>query len=134
MDLMSGPNPPQHMTAYMNEVGKWVASIRKSRTGTYSLTRCLRRQTTLRIPFAAQPTEYFVVEYGKKPTTSRTPPGEGLLVMRIKPAATGNATAPGRSLHLRPNGTTAANGLAVERPLQLHVADGDQRSTIPRAS
>jgi M6 family metalloprotease-like protein len=108
-------NPPQHMTSYMKyKYGTWIASIPEITTaGTYSLnplTSATNHCYKIASPFSS--TEYFVLEYRKKTTTFESSlPGEGLLVMRINSAYTGNASGPPDELYIyRPNGTTTADG------------------------
>jgi M6 family metalloprotease-like protein len=108
-------NPPQHMTSYMKyKYGTWIASIPQITTaGTYSLypltwgsNNCYK----IASPFST--TEYFVLEYRKKTTIFESSlPGEGLLVIRVNPAYTGNASGPPDEVYIyRPNGTPTVNG------------------------
>ena len=131
-DLMEWDlNPPQHMTAYMKwKYGKWIASIPEiSAAGTYSLnplTSATNNCYKIASPLSA--TEYFVVEYRKKTTTFENGlPGEGLLVMRINTACTGNANGPPDEVYIyRPGGTTTADGT----PASAHFSSAVGRTAI----
>ncbi len=108
-------NPPRHMLSYMKyKYGHWIASIPEITTpGTYTLnplSSATNNCYKIASPFST--TEYFVLEYRKKTTTFETSlPGEGLLVIRINPAYTGNASGPPDEVYIyRPNGTTLADG------------------------
>ncbi|OGD18269.1 MAG: hypothetical protein A2W03_14100 [Candidatus Aminicenantes bacterium RBG_16_63_16] len=108
-------NPPRHMLSYMKyKYGTWIASIPEITTpGTYTLSPLSSATNNcykIRSPWSA--TEYWVLEFRKKTTTfENSLPGEGLLVIRINPAYTGNANGPPDEVYIyRPNGTTTTDG------------------------
>jgi len=115
-DIMcSDTNPPQHMSAYMKyKYGHWIASIPVlSTSGTYALNPLTSSSgQCYRINSPNSATEYFVVEYRKKTGTFESSlPGSGMLIYRINPAVTGNASGPPDEVYLfRLGGTPTANG------------------------
>lgn len=121
-DLMDfGINPPAHMGSYMKfKYGHWIPSIPEITTeGTYSLSPLTSDTNNCRlIRSPASTTEYFVVEYRKKSGAFEgNLPGEGLLVYRINPEATGNGSGPPDEVYIyRPNGTLHWQGDVNDAP------------------
>ena len=115
-DVMAADaNPPQHPTAFLKSryLG-WISSIPQiTATGKYALTplsnsvdNCFRMAS----PNSTQ--EYFVAEYRRKTGIfENSVPGEGIIIYRINPAASGNAGGPPDEVYVyRVNGTISNNG------------------------
>ncbi|MCX6270735.1 MAG: M6 family metalloprotease domain-containing protein [Bacteroidetes bacterium] len=116
-DLMeNNTNPPQHMGAFMKyKYGGWIASPPSITTpGTYTINSLISSSTNncYKIASPSSSTEYFVVEFRKKTGIFEgNIPGSGLIIYRINPAASGNASGPPDEVYIyRPGGSPTANG------------------------
>ncbi len=115
-DIMgSDNNPPQHMGAFMKmKYGKWIENIPWiTESGTYTINPQQSSQgNAYRIHSQNSSSQYFVIEYRKKEGTfDGSLSKSGMLIYRINPAASGNASGPPDEVYLfRPNGTGTSNG------------------------
>lgn len=114
-DIMDGGSGS--MTAYMKwkySQNTWITTIPEITTsGNYTLhplTTAANNCYKIASPYS--PDQYFVVEYRKKTGTFEgSLPGSGLIVYRIDPSITGNASGPPDELYVyRPGGTLSTNG------------------------
>ncbi|HEY3266625.1 MAG TPA: M6 family metalloprotease domain-containing protein, partial [Armatimonadota bacterium] len=118
-DLMAANTAhPQHMSAYMKyRYARWISIIPEIvASGTYTLNPLQSSAgNCLKIKSPNSATEYFVVEYRRKPTAGFDSmiPGSGLVIYRINSArdGSGNASGPPDEVYVyRPGGTCADNG------------------------
>ncbi|MFZ4708006.1 MAG: M6 family metalloprotease domain-containing protein, partial [Bacteroidales bacterium] len=122
-----------HMGAYMkwkyaNQT--WISTIPEITTsGTYTLNPLASSTNNCyKIASPNSASQFFVVEYRNATGTFEgSLPGSGLLVYRIDPAYSGNASGPPDEVYIyRPNGTTSANG----SPLSAFYSSGSGRTSI----
>lgn len=106
-----------HMGAYMKwkyADGDWIPYIPEiTKSGIYSLKPLLNPENNCyQIASPYNSGQFFVLEYRKKEGTFEgTLPGSGLLVYRIDPSVSGNASGPPDEVYIyRPGGTKNANG------------------------
>ncbi|MDD4603343.1 MAG: M6 family metalloprotease domain-containing protein [Bacteroidales bacterium] len=106
-----------HMGAFMKwdySDHSWIDSIPEITTsGTYTLHPLTSATNNCyKIASPNSSVEYFVLEYRKKTGTFEgNLPGSGLLVYRIDPSISGNASGPPDEVYLfRPDGTDSTNG------------------------
>ncbi|MDP1623118.1 MAG: M6 family metalloprotease domain-containing protein [Bacteroidales bacterium] len=106
-----------HMSAYMKwkyTNNSWIGSIPTiTVSGTYTLQPLSSPENNCyKIASPNSSGQFFVVEYRKKEGTFEgTIPGSGLLVYRIDPSSSGNASGPPDEVYVyRPGGTTIVNG------------------------
>jgi M6 family metalloprotease-like protein len=107
-----------HMGAYMKwkyTNHNWISSIPEITTsGTYTLNPLTNATNNCyKIASPNSITQFFIVEYRKKVsgTFENNLPGSGLLVYRIDPSTTGNASGPPDEVYIyRPGGTISTNG------------------------
>jgi len=106
-----------HMGAYMKwkyTENSWIDSIPTIRTtGTYTLhplTSATNNCYRIVSPYSAD--QHFILEYRRKTGTyENNIPASGLLVYRIDPSVTGNASGPPDEVYIyRPGGTPSVNG------------------------
>ncbi len=114
-DLMeTNMNPPQHMGAYMKwKYGGWISNLTTiSASQTYSLNPLTSATGSVYKINSPVSSEYFVVEFRKKTGTfENSIPASGMLIYRINPSVTGNASGPPDEVYIyRPNGTNTVNG------------------------
>jgi M6 family metalloprotease-like protein len=109
-------NPPQHPSAFLKyKYLHWITTIPQiTTTGKYALSPLTSADNNC-YKFASpnSTSEYFMAEYRRRTGTFESSlPGEGLIVYRINPAASGNASGPPDEVYVyRPNGTPSATGL-----------------------
>ena len=122
-----------HMGAYMKwkyTENSWIADMPAITTsGTYTLhplTSSTNNCYTIASPYSAD--QHFVVEYRKKSGTfENSLPGSGLLVYRIDPIVSGNASGPPDEVYIyRPGGTSSTNGT----PNSAYFSAGIHRTKI----
>lgn len=134
--MASNGSIPQNMLAIeKQEYMGWIPPMTEITTpGTYTLNP-LGTSSTNNCYMIASPnsaTEYFTVEYRKNNTTFESAlPGSGLIVCRINPAYTGNASGPPDEIYIyRPNGTVNVDGLYDE----ANFSTEEGRTTITDAT
>mgnify|MGYP000856635815 FL=1 len=117
--MCSNTNPPQYSCSYMKmKYLTWIPSIPViSAPGTYTMKYLISpTNNAYKILSPYSSTEFFIVEFRRRVSLfDGMVPGDGLIVLRINTAATGNANGPPDEVYVyRPNGTLTANGYPTQ--------------------
>ncbi len=117
--MCSNTNPPQYSCSYMKwKYLTWIPSIPVINSpGTYTMKYLISPSNNCyKIPSPYSSTEFFIVEFRRRLSMfDGMVPGDGLIVLRINTAATGNANGPPDEVYVyRPNGTLTVNGYPTQ--------------------